>query len=411
MKRWHKVLLGGILLCVGLYAGAGFMLARGKVIEERHRPFAHAPFDYSSASYADYLAWARALVTAARTDNPTPEVIANLAPFELVPGPQCPRDADGKVAMGIVLAHGLFESAYSMRPLGAALSARCLHVYGLLLPGHGTRPGDQLTSSWQDWAALVRFATARMAEQANTVLLGGHSAGGTLALLEAHTTAQADALILFAPALAIAPAAKYARFVAPLGRLFAGAAWLGVEADEALYRYESLTFGAAAEMYALMMRTHAVMAAQRRQLPVFTVASQEDETVGVDAILAYMATNSHPLSRTLLYSRHPVTPARGVTVVDSNLSQQDILSLSHLGLMIPPTDPYFGRDGAYRNCGHYGNAGNPLFVACKKGERTFYGETTGENRAQAQVLERIAFNPLYDGLLAGLDEFLAALGQ
>lgn len=408
MKTRYKVLIAVIATLDVLYFGAGLLLAGGKTLAERHQPFAHEPFDYSG-SYADYMDWSRALVAAARTDSPSQQVITNIAPFEFIPGPECPRDANGKVDKGIVLTHGLFESAYSMRPLGEALRARCLHVYGLLLPAHGTRPGDFLETQWEEWTALLRFATARMAEQANVVLLGGHSAGGALSLLEAHSAPQAEALILFAPALAITPSARFAKFITPLGMLFPGAAWVGVDNDEAVYRYESITFSAAAEIYAMIQRTHALIAAQRRQLPVFAVVSQEDTTVDAETTLAYMAGNSHPLSRTLLYSQHPVEAAPRVEVVNSNQPGQGILSLSHLGLMLPPGDPHYGMDGAYKSCGHYGGADNPQFVACKNGARDFYGETTAENRAQAQVLERIAFNPFFADMLAELDEFLATL--
>ena len=59
----------------------------------------------------------------------------------------------------------------------------------------------------------------------------------------------------------------------------------------------------------------------------------------------------------------------------------------------------------YRNCAHYGDAQNPLYVQCKSGRRAFYGEVTADNLSQG-VLERIAFNPFYDEMLAGMQEFL-----
>ena len=134
----------------------------------------------------------------------------------------------------------------------------------------------------------------------------------------------------------------------------------------------------------------------------------QDSTVLAPAILAYMASNTNPLSHTLLYSEEPLAEFSNTTIVSSNAPEQGILSLSHLGLMTPPSHPWFGRDGVYRNCSHYGDSENPQFVRCKNGERDFYGETTRENLAQGDV-ERIAFNPYYDAMLEQITNFAAAI--
>src|SRR5690606_12484427 len=183
----------------------------------------------------------------ARVDAPDGSVIANVAPFRLEPAADCPRLADGRFPKGVLLTHGLIDSPYSMRPLGEDLRARCYLVYGLLLPGHGTRPGDLLSSGWEDWAQAQHFATQRLAEEAETVVLAGHSAGGTLAILEAGANPVVDALLLFAPALGISESAKYAYLADWLGLLFPGAAWHGIREDAAVYRYESLTYYSAAQ--------------------------------------------------------------------------------------------------------------------------------------------------------------------
>jgi esterase/lipase len=345
---------------------------------------------------------------AARSAAEAQSVITNLAPFMLEPGNACAVDETGKYQRGIVLIHGLFDSPYSMRPLGEYLQSQCFYVLGLLLPDHGTRPGDFLDARWEDWAAATHFATTQLAARAHTVFLSGHSAGGTLALLEAARNPEVDALVLFAPALAITPAAKYAKYVALVGKLFPAAAWYEVQADAAVYRYESITFRSAAETYALIAATKAALAEQQRQFPVFTVATMQDNTVDTQAILDYMATNADPRSRTLLYSQFPWPPADRMEVATTYAPEQDVLSVSHLGLMTPPSHPHYGRDGVYRNCGHYGAASNPRFVRCKAGERDFYGETTGANLAQG-VLERIAFNPFYEAMLDRLAHFATGI--
>jgi alpha-beta hydrolase superfamily lysophospholipase len=401
-------LLLALMLVPGLlFSAAGVLLSQGKVLGPRHDAVAASPFDFASGSFADYIAYTRALMLATRQDAPSALVLDNLAPFVLEPDASCPRADSGKFAKGIVLIHGLFDSPYSMRPFGESLRAQCFYVLGLLLPDHGTRPGDFLDSHWQDWATATHFATEQLALHAEALYLSGHSAGGTLALLEAARNPAVDALVLFAPALAITPAARYAKYVALVGKMFGRAAWYEVRPDEAAYRYESITFVSAAETFALIEATRAELSAQQRQVPVFTVASMQDNTVSTPEILAYMEHNTHPASRILLYSQYRYTANAATQVVISNAPGQRILSVSHLGLMTPASHPDYGRGGAYRNCGHYGDPENELYVQCKSGRRAFYGEATEDNLSQG-VLERIAFNPFYDEMLVSMQDFLQA---
>lgn len=401
----RNLLLALVLIPVLLFGMAGVFLSQGKVLGPRHQPVEAAPFDFGAGSFADYIAYTRELMLATRTDALPAAVLDNLAPFVLEPDATCPRVESGKFEKGILLIHGLFDSPYSMRPFGEALRAQCFYVLGLLLPDHGTRPGDFLDAHWQDWVAATHFAATQLALHAEALYLSGHSAGGTLSLLEQARNPDIDALVLFAPALGITPAAKYAKYVALVGKVFGRAAWYEVRPDEAIYRYESITFGSGAETLALIEATRAELAAQQRQVPVFMVASMQDNTVSTPEILAYMANNTHPASRTLLYSQYPYDAGEGTDVVISNLPAQRVLSVSHLGLMTPPSHPHYGRGGSYRNCGHYGEPENELYVQCKSGRRAFYGEATEDNLSQG-LLERIAFNPFYDDMLASMKDFL-----
>lgn len=408
-RALRNLLLALIFIPALLYGAAGFFLSQGKVLDARHDRVLATPFDFAAGNFADYVAYTRRIIEDARPEA-SPEVIDNLSPFVLEPAASCPRTASGKFEKGAVLVHGLFDSPYSMRPFGESLRAQCFYVLGLLLPDHGTRPGDFLDARWQDWATATHFATIQLAQEAEALFLAGHSAGGTLALLEAARNPDVDALVLFAPALGITPAAQYAHYVTLVGAVFNGAAWYEVRPDEAVYRYESITFVSAAETFALIEVTKAELAAQQHQAPVFMVASLQDNTVSTDAIFAYMETNMHPASRTLLYSQYPYPERAATEIVSSSAAEQRVLSVSHLGLMTPPSHPHYGRGGEYRNCGHYGDAGNPLYVQCKSGRRAFYGEATADNLSQG-VLERIAFNPFYEAMLASMLEFLQTAHQ
>jgi esterase/lipase len=408
MSTKPKVFFVALLLLPLLYVGAGFMLARGKTLAERHIDFDEPPFDYNSDSFDDYRLYSQARLLVSRVGALNQGMLDNLSPFELLPADDCPRSEDGKAQRGILLTHGLLESAFSMREFGAFMQSQCFHVLGLLLPDHGSRPGDFLSTDWQEYRDAVAFGARVLGSKAEQILLGGHSVGGALSILEAARNSDIDALILFAPALAITDSARYARFLLPMGAIFPEAAWVGVDEDEALYRYESLPFTAASETWSLLQAVRAAENEQLQSLPVFAIASMEDTTVSTPAILDFMQRNTNAGSMTLLYSQHEHVGGERIKVVPATDRTQGILSLSHLGLMNSPANPYYGREGQYRNCGHYGSRANPAFVACKNGERAWYGETTEANR-QAGVLERIAFNPYYEAMTQEVQAFIDRL--
>lgn len=401
----RKLLLGFVVVLLLCVAGVVVFLSKGKTLGERHQDYAEADFAYDTSNFADYINYSRERIGSARVDAVDTREFENLLPFVLEPDASCPRTAEGKAEQGIVLIHGLFESGYSMQPLGKFLQSQCFYVLGLLLPDHASRPGDFLSTDWQEWVQAAHFATQQLALHAEKIIVSGHSTGGALAILEGEQNAEVDALILFAPALAVTPAAKYARFVVPLGKLFPKAAWAEVASDAAVYRYESITLTAASEIYSLIQAVHAAENSQVQALPVLTIVSLQDNTVNTPTTLEFMQRNTNAASHTLLYSQHPYPGNERMTVVPSSTPAQGILSLSHLGLMTPPEDYYYGRDGEYRACGHYGDASNLDFQHCKNGERSYYGEATPENLQQGRI-ERIAFNPYYPAMLAEVLRFL-----
>lgn len=409
-RKLPRVLVGVAATAAVFYMAAGFALSRGKELGPQHAELDYPPFDFSMGSIEDYAAYTEAYLKASRGDELDAFTLENLKPFLLEPGPECERLPDGRVSHGVVLTHGLLDTPYSLRPLGEALRERCMLVYGLLLPGHGARPGALLTSSWEDWAAAEHWAAEQIGVQVDHLLLAGHSAGGALSVLESARNEDVEALILFAPALGIASTARYAQFLTPLGRLFPAAGWFSVAEDSAIYRYESFAFQAIAETWALIQNAWSAEHATHRNLPTFAVVSHPDTTVDTDAALAYMAENTNPASLTLLYSQHPETETvigPRVQVLPSADFANGVLGTSHLGLMTPPDHPYYGRDGEYRNCGHYAETSSE-YADCKAGKRNYYGEATQENLVQGLV-ERIAFNPYYDAMLDELLKFLANL--
>ena len=406
MNTGLRLLAAMMLVIVLMIPVLGLFLSVGKELEEWHVPSSFdESFDFASSSFADYIDYSERHIRASRLDTPSDEEVSKLLPYILEPDSDCPVNADGKYPDGIVLVHGLIASPWSMKPLAQHFNSRCFYVLGLLLPGHGSRPGDMLESTWEHWLESVEFSTQQLSDKTDRIFLSGHSVGGNLAVLEALHNSAVDALVLFAPAMMVTEASRLARILSLVGKLFPAAAWFELEPDDAVYRYESFPFRSAAETWSLIQETHKTLDDTPLSIPVFTVASAQDTTVDAQATFDFMVAQDNPLSFTLLYTQRELPPYNKTQVKISNTPDQGILGLGHLGLMTPADHPYYGRDGAYRYCGHYFGQPNDRFARCKDGERDFYGEPTNENLALG-LIERIAFNPFYSEMIEELGLFL-----
>jgi carboxylesterase len=69
-----------------------------------------------------------------------------------------------------------------MRGLGEHLAARGYTVSAPLLAGHGLTPEAMASTRWQDWAASVETAYARLQQDCREIFVAGQSLGGSLAL-------------------------------------------------------------------------------------------------------------------------------------------------------------------------------------------------------------------------------------
>ena len=112
-----------------------------------------------------------------------------------------PLDA-GSGRTGVLLCHGFTGSPHSMRPWGDYLAEHGFRVVAPRLPGHGTTWQDLNRTGWQDWYATVERALLRLAEDCDTVVVGGQSMGGCLALRLAQVHGSVvDGIVVVNPAL------------------------------------------------------------------------------------------------------------------------------------------------------------------------------------------------------------------
>jgi carboxylesterase len=104
--------------------------------------------------------------------------------------------------VGVLLIHGLTGTPVEVRYVGKALHKAGYTVYGVQLPGHCGNEADLLATGWQDWAAGVEAALARLRQRCSKVFAGGLSMGAVLSLhLAARHPDQVDGLLLYGPTL------------------------------------------------------------------------------------------------------------------------------------------------------------------------------------------------------------------
>jgi carboxylesterase len=119
----------------------------------------------------------------------------------VLPGAESYSAAGG--AVGVLLCHGFTGTPQSLRGWGEALADAGYGVELPLLPGHGTTWQDMNRTSWHQWYACVDEALTTLRARCETVVVGGLSMGGCLALrLAEQRPADVTGLVLVNPAVA-----------------------------------------------------------------------------------------------------------------------------------------------------------------------------------------------------------------
>jgi len=345
----------------------------------------------------------------------TPNVSQLIAPFELTN-----KNSD----KAILLIHGLTDSPYSYHDLAHFFYQQGFTVRTLLLPGHGTAPSDLLDVSYQQWQQASQYAIERTLNDFEQVYLGGFSTGGALIFDYLMQQKKADekikGLFMWSPASKAksdqAWLAQYVDYIPFVN-------WIDLDADIDFAKYESFPYNAAAQVHALMSRIVGEDAIKNRvmhDIPIFVVASEHDQTIETKQTLVLIeewqqADNSLKNKQSVLVyygDKKNVPSSSNIKLeVPKCLAEglcNEVFDVSHTGTTNAPSNPHYGVDGLYRNCGHYIKE-LPRYLACKQSEGLVKGELTEVNLTQHKLLQRLTYNPYYQQMLASMENFLKAV--
>lgn len=346
------------------------------------------------SSYQEYtqstrlwLAQNRVYVTA---DHET-ELNAN-TPYALVP-----KKPNGK---GVLLVHGLGDSPYSFIDIGQALADRGFLVHTVLLPGHGSKPGDMLHVRYKQWRYVVEENIKLLQRETASVYLGGFSTGANLVTELAIDMPDVEGLVLFSPAFKSRTSLDKLAGVAAVFKH-----WLYKPDDASdphtnYARYETVPSNAFAQFYKTSKNVLKRIKAKGYNKPTLMVMSRRDSVVDVKHVRALFSDYfRHPSSRVIWYGTIDTDGNAldsRIIVKPESIPRYQVTDYSHMGLLFSPENAHYGVKGDYRFCRNgQGTAG---YRHCKDGGDIWY--SSWGTRQPGKVHARLTFNPQFEHMMS-----------
>lgn len=220
----------------------------------------------------------------------------------------------------VLLLHGLTGTPLEMQVLGEALAQEGYTVHVPLLPGRGTCPSDMDGLCWEDWMQTALRAYDRLAAEHQRVVVGGLSAGGTMAL-DVALRRDPAALLLYAAVLSIAHRGAYLapyvwrwirRWPSPPSDMF--------EPNDMLRCYDPAPVRAMSELIAGIARVRGHLG--RIRVPALVAHSAQDRLVPLRSAEEIAARLGGPVQKWIIDgSGHAITAdAKRVEVAAASLT-------------------------------------------------------------------------------------------
>lgn len=387
-------------------------------LEARHQTSAlNSKFSDGHLSFSEYISRNREMIRKVRSltqSSNFARAVDGNSPFQLEPVGLNTAGKNKQYRRGILLTHGLSDSPYFMHYVATCFQEAGFKVMAILLPGHGTRPGDLLDVTWLEWAKTVAYGVDQLASEVDEVYLGGYSAGGALSIYQSLKDERVRGLFLFAPALEITHRAAYACLHKWISWLLPRQKWLDIKQDIDIYKYESFAKNTATQMYRLTQALIERLKKHQLKIPIFAVASIDDRTVHTSATIAFMAQQQDSRNKLILYTTDysklaQDNPAEKIVWVNSVVPEQKIVSSAHTAILVAPEDEHYGIDGDYANCVHYYPNRLDKYEACHLHPKDYcLGEIYDTNQDN-DILRRLMYNPHFSALKVAILKFVDTL--
>jgi esterase/lipase len=302
---------------------------------------------------------------------------------------------------GVILIHGLTDSPFQLRDLGLFFKQQGFWVRSIMLPGHGTLPGDLTQVKLAAWQQVLAYAVADLSKQVSAIYLCGYSTGGALALELALQLPSIQGLILFAPALRLKRYIEVAiRSQMFVKTFWQRAEWLTIQSEMDYAKYSSLPVNAAFQLQLLIDNLDKLLMQTKLQIPIFMVMSDADELIDYNKLVVLYQQLAHPLNQLLVYSSQSLADNKRILYRTSSYPTKNILNFSHVSLATAPNNIHYGENGDYQP--YVSHQGNPQASAVFKGALKLVAPKNYQ-------LQRLTYNPDYAAMLELLGDWLSKI--
>ncbi len=376
----------------------------------------NSEFTSQNLSFGAYINEMRAIIESTRLDftEENREIIIDAnSPFEWRPdNPAAQNSHTKKFKNGVLLIHGLFDSPSVLWSVAEYFRSQQFLVRAILLPGHGTNPGDLLDVSYKEWIKATQFGIESFAHDTQNLFLCGFSTGGALLLQQVFTSKirNLKGIILFAPALKLqTPIKILSNLDNLLHHTIGGIKWLTRSASPDYAKYLSFTLNSAHQVHMLAQTITNLESHQLIKVPIFLVATADDEVLSVKAMEHFFAHQDHVNSKFILYGNEfEKKEDQRIEFIPSYFPEKKILNFSHVCLPIAPDHPHYGEKGDYQDLLYYEEGMQQKLKIISAD--LCYGALTYTN-LRHHFIQRLTYNPDFPNLLDKLHKFLTNLSN
>ncbi|WP_073956397.1 carboxylesterase [Thalassospira sp. TSL5-1] len=314
--------------------------------------------------------------------------------------------------VGFLMVHGLSDGPYLLRDVATSLHEAfpCATLHGLLLPGHGTVPGDLRDISRDDWQNMVTYGFESFDANIRHIIPVGYSMGAALLVRAAEdhrNDPELSGMVLLSPGFKaysdLAWLSPYMRYVMP---------WVEKHGDHDVAKYETLAMNAAAEFQLLTVPFNEYTLPPLT-VPVFMAVTSDDRSVRSEVALHFFCGKVESDDRYMIWYQGEEKAVEDriqpicddVDIVKSANPDYRTLNMAHIALTMSPDNPHYGLTGDFRRCDHYTEPAD--YKACKADNNdAIYGETNLVESATPGTLRRGTFNPDFGRMMIKMTDFV-----
>lgn len=358
----------------------------------------HHQFLEAHLSFTDYINTLRQRINHSRVDitaeNQTTIINAN-APFEYRPD-----NFDGQ--HGVLLVHGLFASPLCMQTIAKQLCQQGMLSRAILLPGHGTVPGDLLGIQLEEWLKAVQYGIDSLKNDVKYIHYVGFSLGGLLGIYQALRKEPLHSLLCIAPACQLNSTISLANHAFHVANLMTQQEqWYYEQHPTDYARYFSVPMNTAWQVKRLIRRVHELLMHHRIDIAMAMILTEDDETTDASAALNLFEKHTHPANQLLYYSReNPGFDDKRMHWRSSAYVEKKILDFSHICLNFSEDDSHYGQHGDFTDT---------VIEQPKALDDSVYLGALSKRNLKQYHLRRLTYNPDFAYTMDFIKAFFAAI--